>query len=273
MHEPSTVERAHGEPRRLAAHHARFFAVLIDYLLVLTLLKLQEQLFLGADWDLAVVRGASAASQTTHWWVPLVLVLLLKDGWSGRGPGKWICGLTVRCADDLTQRPKLWRLWLRNVTLPLLPLEMGWAWFHPRSRRLGDLWARTVVIETPSPIPLPRRLLVLTSVLMTLLLASFLVVPWNVKRSAAYREAVAVLQREAALEGGSALEIGWQTDLQLRADAQPPQVVLTFDVSSAEGADDAREVVVTLFYEDGAWQLQDRQATGEESEESDDRAP
>ena len=38
-----------GAPTSLASHHLRLFALIVDYLLIITLLKLLDQLAMGAD--------------------------------------------------------------------------------------------------------------------------------------------------------------------------------------------------------------------------------
>ena len=91
-------------PRMLASHHMRLFALIVDYLLVVVVLKLGHQALLGAGWELET-DFASQGTPGTVWATALIALGLLKDTVGGRSPGKWLTGLAVVRADDPTRKP------------------------------------------------------------------------------------------------------------------------------------------------------------------------
>jgi hypothetical protein len=123
-------------------------------------------------------------------------LLLLRDALAGVSPGKWFMGIAVARADDPATVPPLSARLLRNATLLLLPLEGVLVFVDPYCRRLGDRLAGTAVVARARPAPVTRRLLGLTIVFLSTMLAVFLVELWNVRRSAAYPLALRVAEED-----------------------------------------------------------------------------
>lgn len=78
----------------------------------------------------------------------LVLVILLRDSFGGRSPGKWLMGLRV---DTASGKPcSWWRSIVRNLPL-VIPgwnlVEVGLVLFSRDARRSGDRIAGTKVTE------------------------------------------------------------------------------------------------------------------------------
>ena len=181
--------------QKLSPLHLRLFALLIDYLLIVVVLNLGEQALIGADWDLRPVAEGPWASL----WPRLAwgaAFFLGKDALFGVGPGKWFTGIAVRRADEPERPPARAALVLRNAALVLLPAEALLVFVDPFCRRIGDRIAGTVVVEPPESVPLWRRMLVLSSLVLAALLAGLLVAPWNMHRSAAFREAVRIVAED-----------------------------------------------------------------------------
>jgi len=184
-------------PAALAAQHMRWFALIVDYLLVVVVLKMAEQVMLPARWDLT----PHALESGNPWnWVALVfLTLMLRDLPWGRGLGKYIVGITVVRADNPLQRPGVVALLIRNATLILLPLEGVLVFTHPFFRRLGDRLSGTVVVAPVRVAPALRRFLVLAIVFLASLLASFLLGRHNLFRTAAYQVAERAMRADPAV--------------------------------------------------------------------------
>ena len=128
-------------PGSLGPLHLRLFALLIDYLLVVIAVNLWDQLFLGAGWDLHPPELRNEGG-LTYWILFGGGLILTKDAWFGRSPGKWFTGIAVRRADDPDRLPRRSALVLRNLPLILLPVEAVLVFTDPYCRRLGDRWAQ-----------------------------------------------------------------------------------------------------------------------------------
>ena len=150
------------EPIKLAPLHLRLFALLLDYLFIVTALNLGDQLTLGDHWDLRAA-SASASMGYFYWAGGLVTLFLIKDGLGGRSLGKWATGIAVRRASHPETGAALRQLIVRNLALLLLPVEGYLVFADPQCRRLGDRWSGTVVIVPDRVAPLSRRLLGLSS--------------------------------------------------------------------------------------------------------------
>ena len=89
-------------------------------------------------------------------WVGAVaagLYLLVRDLGGPGSPGKVLFGLRVVCTDELQSAPSKGARLVRNGLLlfaPVgLPMEALVLVHHPLRSRIGDLWARTEVVEDP----------------------------------------------------------------------------------------------------------------------------
>ena len=234
-------------PTALAPHHLRLFAIIVDYLLIITLLKLIDQLALGEHWDLQPV--VEDAPLISPWWVAgLALLVICKDIFYGRSVGKWLAGIAVAAPPDLARAPGLYRNLLRNLTLLLLPLDAIFLFIDAHGRRLGDRLAGTVVV-IPANVPhLMRRLTAMAILFLAVMLTSFLTAPWNMKRSAAYQTAY----REAARHTSVIRAVGEPArpdsspEFRLTLEPRGGEAQLTFEVEGPRGM---REVEVLLKLE------------------------
>jgi hypothetical protein len=240
----------------LAPHHLRLFALLADYLLVIVVLNLADQIALGPGWDLRPVPESHwpALFERIGWGA---LLLLVKDAALGTSPGKWLTGIGARDAADPARPVPRALLALRNVTLWLLPLEIVLVFVDRYGRRLGDRIAGTVVVALPSPARIGRRLLVLAALLFAGMLLGFLVAPWNMHRSAAYQEAarrVAADPRVIARAGaGAAMADAPGFDLELHPEGG--KATLLFEARGLRGQAKGR-LELRLDREAGAWRLE-----------------
>jgi uncharacterized membrane protein SpoIIM required for sporulation/uncharacterized RDD family membrane protein YckC len=143
---------------------SRGLAAAIDHLLLMVALialslltDLLEQV--GADWTgpLAIVLSSVIA------WCYFTC---FEGWWKGQTPGKRAMGLRVVRSDG---RPADWQaVMMRNLVraVDFLPppylLGVGFLFFHPRARRLGDIAADTLVVREglvlPEAAPIPKAL-------------------------------------------------------------------------------------------------------------------
>jgi len=143
----------------------RVIAGCIDYLFIWLLLLMPLKLLLFGDIDneidFARTRIGAFSLQlrlVAVWLFPFCL----RDLFGGRGLGKWLVGIRVVDAADLSSTPSVGRLLLRNVTIWISPVGLFSAHMHPDRMRFGDRLAGTMVVEEihdPASSVLARRLL------------------------------------------------------------------------------------------------------------------
>ena len=240
---------------KLAPHHLRLFALIVDYLVIITVLKLADQIALGEHWDLAPpeegVPGLSAA-----WAVGLILLMLAKDAVRGRSLGKWTTGLAVANAPDLSRPVPLPRTLLRNVTLLILPVDAVLVFTDRYSRRLGDRLAGTVVVAPAQIAPYLRRLGLIAILFLGFLLASFLLAPWNMKRSAAYQEAYRIASAHPALTGavGAPAKLDPSPAFKLALEGEGGTATVTIEAEGPRGKGEAK-VMLRMASGPRRWEL------------------
>lgn len=232
----SASEAAPSSQPTLGPHHLRLFALLIDYLLIVVALNLAQQALLGADWDLQPVPESRWAAL----WPRLAwgfALFVLKDAAFGASPGKWFTGIAVRRSDDPERAASRGALALRNGLLVLLPIEAVLVFIDPCCRRLGDRLAGTVVVSLPRPAALGRRMLAFTVIVLASLLAGLLVAPWNMRRSAAYREAARIVAADPRVteRAGAGAQMGESPSFDLRLEDEESRATIGFDATGAAG--------------------------------------
>ncbi|MDH5752462.1 MAG: RDD family protein [Deltaproteobacteria bacterium] len=206
-------------PRSLAPHHLRLFAIMVDYLLAVVLLKIFEQTIMPAQWDLAMWdqgHDIHGDGNPWAWGAGLFTLLFLKDSLGGTSPGKLIAGLKVVRSEQPDQPPPFKRVVLRNLSLLVAPVDAVLVFIDPYFRRLGDRLAGTVVVVPADLSPPTRRMFILLILFLASLLATFLLARRNLFRTSAYQLAEqALLQSEAVrLVVGAPVEPGSDPDIQ-----------------------------------------------------------
>lgn len=130
----------------------RFFATAIDFSLMWVLLWMPTKLLFFGDIDTELEWTRSGIG--SYFTVIRVLVLAifpfcLRDIFGGRGLGKWLVGIRVADAADMTGVPSMRQLLLRNATNWVSWAGMAAANVHPDKMRFGDRLAGTMVVEDP----------------------------------------------------------------------------------------------------------------------------
>lgn len=233
-------------PESLAPHHLRLFALILDYLVLVLVFKLLDQLILGEHWDL---RGGftSAWTSSNSWYALIGLAVVSKDIIKGRSMGKWVTGIAVANAAEPARAPHWTQLMGRNFFLLLFPVEIVLVFTDRYCRRLGDRLLGTVVV-VPARIPPPgRRLLALASFFLLGILVAFLVTGWNLRRSAAYQTARAEAEaRPELMEAvGGSMQIGFSPELALSMEPgkEGATVLLTAEGNRAEAKVEVKMVL------------------------------
>ena len=76
-----------------------------------------------------------------------IIIYTGKDLFGGRSLGKRALNMAVRKLDNTDEVPGKWRLFLRNITLIIWPIELIVLLARDDNRRLGDMIAGTTVIR------------------------------------------------------------------------------------------------------------------------------
>lgn len=240
-------------PTSFAPHHQRLFAFIVDYLLVVVVVNIAQKLLLGSGWDLA----PEATGPGAAWVVASLLLMMGKDAHRGTSPGRWLTGIVVTSAHDLTTAPSWPRLLLRNLFLLALPVEAVLVLVDPYSRRLGDRVAGTVVVASPRAAPYTRRLLGLAILFLATMLVILLLETWNVRRSAAFPAALRAARGHPAIaqEVGEDFSFGSSAGLSIAQGKAGPRATVVLKAEGKQGV--ARvEVSLRLDPETRQWRLE-----------------
>lgn len=138
------------QPGQPAALYKRVIAGVIDYAFLWVLLWAPIKLIFFGDIDREIEFTRSGIG--THFLAIRAFVLWLfpyglRDLFGGRGLGKWLVGIRVVDATDMTSAASLGKLILRNVTIWFSPVGMLSAHTHPDKMRFGDRLAGTAVVD------------------------------------------------------------------------------------------------------------------------------
>ncbi len=97
---------------------------------------------------MSIFAGGESSNGFGVFWVLLVpLAFAMKDTFDGRSLGKRVFGLGVRQQFDLDTAPSFGRLFLRNLTLLIWPVEFLVMVFNQDALRIGDHMAGTMVVK------------------------------------------------------------------------------------------------------------------------------
>ncbi len=138
------------QPSLPAPLYKRVIAGVIDYAFMWVILWAPIKLIFFGDIDNEIEFTRSGIG--THFLSIRAFALwlfpyCLRDILGGRGLGKWLAGIRVVDATDMTSAASLGKLILRNVTIWFSPVGMFSAHTHPDKMRFGDRLVGTAVVE------------------------------------------------------------------------------------------------------------------------------
>lgn len=118
-----------------------------------------------------------------------------KDSIKGISIGKWIMEIMVRDENNQNKIPSFGHLFLRNLFIPIFPIEFIVLATNKQKKRLGDIVAKTVVVKNPNkPAKFPR-ILALIGVGAIFLFFALLAGSSVIKNSDAYKIAVIEIEK------------------------------------------------------------------------------
>ncbi|OGG97034.1 MAG: hypothetical protein A2527_02960 [Candidatus Lambdaproteobacteria bacterium RIFOXYD2_FULL_50_16] len=208
-------------PKEIATTAKRYLAFMIDYTWVTLFMAGVYPTFLPENWD------RMDNSQIAWAMVPVYAVgiglVLGKEVWRGRSPGKAFLNLYVADIKEGLPPASFKQLILRNLVLVAAPIEVFALLFDERCRRYGDKLAQTVVLEIKKP-PKVRRvthkaLAVLLGVTSLWTLYVFNQ-PMAIKKSDGYKFAIQAVTQYTPLtqEIGAVVDFGFWVDVEYAFD-------------------------------------------------------
>lgn len=129
----------------IATTGKRLVSFLVDYFIIILLMMGVHPLFLPTDWDMIPYQNVMGELY------PMYLIglaaLLCKDVVQGISPGKALLNLRVSQTDEKFSYTSPKSLITRNLFLVIFPIELLLMVLDKKSRRLGDKYTNTIVIE------------------------------------------------------------------------------------------------------------------------------
>lgn len=127
--------------KRVSTIGERLVSFLIDHLIVCVVFVIAAFSFVGitsneASWIFGIPL-----------FLGIPLIYGLKDIVNGRSIGKRVLSIGVRCIENPNEVPNKLRLFLRNITIIIWPIEFFILMFNSNGTRLGDMLAKTIVVK------------------------------------------------------------------------------------------------------------------------------
>lgn len=128
--------------------HKRFIAFMKDImtLVLISVLLLIFTVFLGK-----YTKPGTINFGLLNIFIPVTFLLFAKDSIKGKSLGKSVTGIMVRDKDDFNKTPSFIKLFVRNIFLIVLPVEILFLLFRQDKRRLGDIVTNTIVLTKGIP--------------------------------------------------------------------------------------------------------------------------
>ena len=175
---------------KIAEPWKRILAFLVDIFFFLCLFRFAlYPLFIVKNWDIEFSLPHNIIFPIFF----LVLSFLFKDSLQGLSIGKFFFSLSIRKVQKKIPKTSFFILFIRNLFLFLLPLELFSLLFNTYARRWGDKWAGVFVLYFPQEIKnypirwLSKRVVFFILLVCFIVSGHFLTAPLQVKKSYAYQ--------------------------------------------------------------------------------------
>ena len=175
---------------KIAEPWKRILAFLVDVFFFLCLFRFAlYPLFITKNWDIEF----SFQHNVTFPVFFLIFTFLFKDSLQGSSIGKFFFSLAARKVQKELPKSSFFTLFIRNLFLFLLPLELFLLLFDTYARRWGDRWTGIFVLYFPAEIKknpvrwLSKRVIFFIFLISLVVSGHFLTAPLQVKKSYAYQ--------------------------------------------------------------------------------------
>lgn len=138
-----------------------------------------------------------------------LFIYFSKDTIKGISPGKWIMGIMVRDQNDYNLTPSFGRLFLRNITIVIWPIEFIVLVSSDKKLRLGDNLAKTAVVKNPNKPSRFPRIVALIFIGIAFITFIFLFAGNAMKNSGAYKKALENIEESSEIKNQTGGIIGY----------------------------------------------------------------
>jgi len=178
----------------IASGKRRVAAYMIDHVTITVILVGTVFLTLGTDF---LDNNSISKLFTVLFGVmgPGFFLYFAKDSIKGISFGRWVMGIMVRDEKEPEKAPSFGHLLLRNLFLIIWPIELIKLASSPEKKRLGDNYAKTIVVRNPNKPSKFLRILPLVAVAIISLTSLVIFVGSAMKSSEAYKTAVEQIEQ------------------------------------------------------------------------------
>lgn len=182
----------------LASRKRRIVAYLIDHLVMSVLAVGIIFLLLGPDF----INNDNIAQIGQHVFSVMFITLLIymaKDCIDGVSIGKWVMGIRVRDEKNASEIPSIGRLFLRNISVIIWPVEFLILISSTDKKRLGDKFANTIVVKNLNKPSKTKRIIPLVAVVICCFIFFVFFLSSVMKNSDAYKVAIHEIEQNDAI--------------------------------------------------------------------------
>jgi uncharacterized RDD family membrane protein YckC len=236
----------------ISSRRRRLCAFMIDHVIMSSLGVNGVLLAVGRHWDMA--GPEQAMSVLLPGLAIIMIVYVMKDSVRGISPGRFFLGIAVRDSSDPGQCPGILRLTLRNLFIAIWPVEFFVLAFSRQKRRLGDRFARTVVIRH-DVLPVWKRRLAFAGFAVVFCVLFLAGISLSIRNSAAYDFATAHIESSPEIEEqiGEIVGYSWFPTGKVSTRNGYGEAVLKIRVNGVKGSLVAG---IAMYKEPGGeWQL------------------
>ena len=171
----------------------------------------------------------------------MFLAYIFRDMIDGASLGKRFLGLKIVGSVDSNKPVSVGKLALRNLFIPLWPLEFLVLVFSSQNRRLGDMLAKTRVLYSKDSISKKFRLSVVAIVLVVLVIVFFLVSA-TVRETPSYKLVSDYVLSDSVLADGigEIVSVGKYPSLSIKSNPTESISMISFKVSGQNGTRSVR---------------------------------
>ena len=191
------------EKYTLSSRKRRIAAFFIDHFVMTFLIVVLVLLVMGTN----IMETNNFGNMATKMSLSMLFGFFLyfaKDSVKGVSFGKWTMGIMVRNENNPNQIPSFGRLLIRNLLLIIWPIEFIILAASKNKKRLGDEFAKTIVVRNSNKTKILPIILTLTSVIVVFFFSIFFFISTFMKDSQAYKTAIKEIEqnKEILIETG-----------------------------------------------------------------------
>lgn len=183
------------------------------------------------------------------------LIFIFRDIINSASIGKRFLGLKIVNSEEPSEPVSVAKLGLRNLFIPLWPLELLVMVFNSRNRRIGDMVAKTQVLYSKDWISSKFRLSIV-SIFLAFLTILFVHTFANIRKTPSYQLVSDYVLSDERLfnEIGEIKSLGKCPSLDIRSNAAESVSMISFKISGQKGTKRVRGFLRKIG--DSEWKIE-----------------